>query len=661
MCGIAGFLDPQRRLRDRDTLLKNMVSSLRHRGPDGHGVWQDNVAGISLGHSRLSVIDLSETGRQPMISANRRWVISYNGEIYNYPELRRTLISDGKTLRGRSDTEALLEAIASFGLQQTLSKVNGMFAFALWDCERHELWLVRDRLGKKPLYFGIVDGALIFGSEIRVFERVTGFQGAASTDAVTRYLQLGYVPAPLSIYQDVWKLRPGHALCIRDIGSSIDPSSSAPYWSVAKVAEDGRHRMMHLSDADAIDALDDVLGTAVRTRLVSDVPIGAFLSGGIDSSLIVALMQKESSETVRTFSIGVQDKGYDEAPFARAVADHLGTNHTEFYVAEQDALDIVPDLPSIFDEPLGDSSLIPTFIVSRLARQQVTVALSGDGGDELFAGYNRHFWLNRIWGKGPGNYRAPWRTLGRILSLLSAERWNQLLRSGMAVLPHRMQIRAPGNKIQKLIPTLQSVDLQTAYESAVTHWPHAAALTKGRRAAIPTVFEDPAFKNFEADPLAATTCMDMLSYLPDDILAKVDRATMAVGLEARAPFLDRDVVELAWRLGNEMKIRDGIGKWLPRQLLARYVPRKLTDRAKAGFGMPIDAWLRGPLRDWAEDLLSERSLREGDLLEPFEIRRAWSQLLARKTNLHQPLWDILMLQMWLRSRAVNASNSNLRI
>jgi len=415
-----------------------------------------------------------------------------------------------------------------------------------------------------------------------------------------------------------------------------------------------------LSDQDAISVLDIALTTAVQARLVADVPVGAFLSGGIDSSLIVALMTKVSTKPVSTFSIGFRDRGYDEAPFAAAIAAHLGTRHTEFYVTESEALQVVADLPHIFDEPLGDSSLIPTYLVARLARQHVTVALSGDGGDELFAGYNRHAWLSRLWGTGRAGRQSQRRVLAYCLSLLSAERWNQVLSGTMAILPDSIRIRAPGNKLHKLISALRAPDLATAYVSAVTHWPQFETLVPRLKGHVLANINIPTSREFESDPLAAMICADMLTYLPDDILTKVDRATMAVGLEARAPFLDTNVITLACRFENNMKIRNRVGKWLPRELLSRYVPAHLTDRAKAGFGMPVDAWLRGQLRDWAEDLLEETSLREDNLLNAAPIRRAWKDHIEHKANMHQPLWDILMLQMWRRARKSDAANSHIR-
>lgn len=654
MCGIAGIWDVGYRhgTESSAAILREMTRAIRYRGPDDEGYFQQAEAGVALGHRRLSIVDLSPAGHQPMLSAGGRYVIVFNGEVYNHMRLRPELQAAGASFRGHSDTEVMLAAIEHWGLEAALSRFIGMFAFALWDRETQTLTLVRDRLGIKPLYFGWVGSIFVFASELKAITAMPGFANPVNREALCLLLRHNYIPAPYSIYQHIHKLMPGMLLRVDKALAQLPTDAETlmaraqVFWSARAVAEAGADDQLKLSDADAVSELDRILRDAVALRMEADVPLGAFLSGGVDSSLVVALMQAQSARPVKTFSIGFHEAGYDEAQHAKAVARHLGTDHHELYVTAQDALDVVPRLPAMYGEPFSDSSQIPTFLVSQLARRHVTVSLSGDGGDELFAGYNRYFLGARLW-RMINRLPAPLRR-GLAAALQRAPGfWARLIQFGMPLLPASLRVKHPADKIDKLAALLSTPSLDALYTDLVSHWQQPAALVLGTRGEPLTALSDPRRRASLTDAVERMMLCDQVSYLPDDILAKVDRASMAVSLEARVPLLDHRVVELAWRLPMHQKIRDGQGKWLLRQVLYPYVPQALIERPKQGFGVPIEHWLRGPLRDWAEALLDERRLREEGYFDPAPIRRLWSDHVAGRVNEHYRLWDVLMFQAWL--------------
>ncbi len=643
MCGISGILD--RRLgTPQDALLSHvraMSDTLRHRGPDASDVWVEAESGIAFGHRRLSIIDLSPGGAQPMISADGRWVISYNGEVFNYRELRAELEAAGCRFRGNSDTEVILEGCARWGVMATVGRLIGMFALSLWNRQTRALYLVRDRLGIKPLYYGEFEHMLIFGSELKALRACPGWTPTIDHEALAAYFRHNYVPQPKSIYREIRKLPPGHVL-------TLEPGATAqltPFWSMREVAIEGvaAARRSKLSDAEAIEQLDALLRDAVRRRMIADVPLGAFLSGGIDSSTVVALMQSQSNRPVRTFTIGFHETGYNEAEHAKAIARHLGTDHTELYVDPQHALDVIPGLPEWYDEPFADASQIPTYLVSEMTRRHVTVALSGDGGDEVFAGYNRYFWADMMGGRVRFVPRALRSAGASAMRRLSPTAWDRVF----SIVPSRLRPRHPGEKIHKLADIMMREEPDIIYRQLVSHWMDPSTIVRG--AVEPkSVLWDETVRADVPQFMARMQFLDTVTYLPDDILTKVDRATMAVSLEGRVPLLDHRVVEFAWRLPLKFKVRDGVGKWILRRILDRYVPASLYDRPKMGFGVPIDAWLRGPLRDWAEDLLSPSALAADGLLEPAPIRALWQEHLCGTQNWQYRLWVVLMFQAWRR-------------
>jgi asparagine synthase (glutamine-hydrolysing) len=646
MCGIVGILQPRPLDGDARGVLAVMAETLRHRGPDDGDVWLDAGAGVGLGHRRLSILDLSPAGHQPMQSADGRYVIAFNGEIYNFQSLRQDLSSRGSRFRGHSDTEVFLEAVSQWGLEKAVGRFNGMFAFALWDRQTRTLSLGRDRLGEKPLYYGWIGGAFLCASELKALRAWPGFKEEVDRDILALFLRYGYVPAPHCIFRGIRKLPPGTLLSVRAGETGPEPVS---YWSLRDVAERGVADPFQGSDDDAAAHLDGLLREAVGLRMVADVPLGAFLSGGIDSSTIVALMQAQSERPVRTFSIGFHEADYDEAGFARGVARHLGTDHTELYVTPAEAQAVIPRLPALYDEPFADPSQIPTFLVSQLARRQVTVSLSGDGGDEVFGGYNRYFLGQRIWsgvGWMPKSVRMG---AGRMLRAFPPATWNRLFRRASPVLPNAVSVQNPGDKLQKLADVLAADHPRALYWGLVSLWKDPAGVVAGS-AEPATIFSEAHGPAGLTDFRQQMMFMDAMVYLPDDILVKVDRASMGVSLEARVPMLDHRVVEFAWRLPVSMKIRRGQGKWILRKVLDRYVPQGLIDRPKMGFGVPIDSWLRGPLRDWSEALLDERRLRAEGLLDPRPIREKWLEHLSGRRNWQYLLWCVLMFQAW-RARA----------
>lgn len=645
MCGITGFLDlsghhPEEALI-RDGML--MSATLRHRGPDDSGIWMDEAAGVCLAHRRLSIIDLSIDGRQPMHSACGRYVIIFNGEIYNFQNLRHELEREGATFHTRTDTEVILQAVRAWGLEAAVKRFVGMFAFGLWDRHDQVLYLVRDRLGIKPLYYGRLNSVFLFGSELKSLRAHPGFRSEINRNALALYLRHNYVPAPYSIYQHIYKLMPGSILQIN--GKSGEMERRTSYWSAADVIQQGRLNPFSGSESEAVEELEKLIKESVRLRMIGDVPNGAFLSGGIDSSTVVSIMQSLSERPIQTFTIGFHESSFDEIPFARRVARHLGTNHTEQYLTPEEAQAIIPLLPTMYDEPFADASQIPTHLVSRLARRYVTVSLSGDGGDELFCGYDRYRLGMRTWNMIRWIPRDVRRMGGWGLETLPVSWLNA---SVGKVLPRIVPLDysgGVGDKLHKFARILSNPTSSDFYYGLISCWKNPEDVVVGG-------MEPP--NHLErllqlSDRLAFSEWMmfaDLVNYLPDDILAKVDRASMAVSLEARVPLLDHRLVEFAWRLPLRLKFRHGQGKWILRQVLAKYVPLEFLDRSKMGFGVPIGDWLRGPLRDWAEDLLNERRLEREGFFHPGIIAAAWQEHLAGMRNWQYRLWPILQFQAW---------------
>ena len=625
--------------------VRSMVAAIRYRGPDDSGVWCDERAGIGLGHARLSILDLSPEGHQPMVSVSGRYVIVFNGEVYNFAELRSELEIVGQKFRGHSDTEIMLAAFEEWGIEKAVPRFVGMFAFALWDRHTRTLTLGRDRLGEKPLYYGWQGETLLFGSELKALRAHPAFMAEVDRNALALLLRHNYIPAPYSIYQGISKLLPG---CLLTVSLSQRNPRIAPYWSGKQAIEAGVTHPFEGSESTAVSALEALLKDAVGQQMVADVPLGAFLSGGVDSSTVVALMQAQSSRPVKTFTVGFHEEGYDEAPHAKSVARHLGTEHTELYVMPKEAMSVIPRLPVLYDEPFSDSSQIPTFLVSELARRHVTVSLSGDGGDELFGGYNRYFWATNIWrrvGWAPQPMRS---ALAGALMALPPSAWNGVFMSLSRFLPVGWRYANPGDKLHKLAEVLAVRTPEEIYLGLVSHWKQPTEVVRGSHEP-PTVLTDPARWADLPDFEQRMMYLDQMTYLPDDILTKVDRAAMGVSLETRVPFLDHRVVEFAWSLPLSMKIRHGQGKWLLRQVLYRHVPKELMERPKMGFGVPIDMWLRGPLKGWAEELLDEARLQREGYFNPRPIRRKWAEHLTGRRNWSYYLWDVLMFQAWLEA------------
>jgi len=652
MCGITGFFDPARDSNGKtlDSLVTAMAAAIAHRGPDSHDVWSDETAGLALGHRRLAIIDLSKDGAQPMASANGRYILAYNGEVYNFADLRHDLQSKGHSFRGHSDTEVLLAGIVEWGLEPTLKRCVGMFAVALWDRENKTLTLVRDRLGIKPLYYGWVGGVFVFGSELAALEAHPKFQRNIDQDAVALYMVRNCIPAPHSIYKDVKKLMPGTILTLETATATPGTRvSEKTFWSLADVVRDGQANPFQGTEAEATDQLEELLRTAISDRTVADRPLGVFLSGGIDSSTVAALMQSVSNDPVKTFSIGFHDQGYNEAEHAKAVAGHLGTEHTELYVDPAKALEIVPNLPRLFDEPFADSSQLPTYLVSQMARQDVVVCLSGDGGDELFGGYNRHLWVEAIARRTNKVPRALTGAMAAGLTALSPQTWDRMFDTLGPVLPGKLRQRNPGDKLHKMAGILAAGSATDIYRGLVGHWRGSDQVMKNGRPPA-TIVEQPEQWPDLPDITQQMMYLDAVTYMADDILTKVDRASMAVGLEARVPLIDHRVAAFAWTLPLTFKTGNGVGKKVLRNVLYRHVPKELIERPKMGFALPIHDWLRGPLRDWAENLLDEKRLEAGGFFNAAPIRRKWAEHLSGKRNWQHHLWDVLMFQAWLEEK-----------
>jgi asparagine synthase (glutamine-hydrolysing) len=635
MCGIAGFITPG--LTNAMTLMRHvsgMTNAIIHRGPDDEGAWVDESAGLALGHRRLSIQDLSPAGHQPMASHCGRWVISYNGETYSGPELCPLLKARGTVFQGHSDTEVMVEAIAAWGLEAAVKQFIGMFSFALWDRKEQTLYLVRDRLGIKPLYWGNTGPTFLFGSELKALLAHPDFHPNLNPQALAAYLKHAYVPTPLSIYEGVYKLPPGTILCRTPDGQITKKT----FWSLEESITTGLSSLEqdpNPSPDEALGDLEELLSDAVGRRMISDVSVGTFLSGGVDSSLVTAIAQQHSAKPIQTFTIGFGEKDYNEAPHAKAIADHLGTEHTELLITPAQALGVIPHLPHLYDEPFADSSQISTFLVSQLARRSVTIALSGDGGDELFGGYSRYLWGETLW-KIIGH--TPFcGSLATLLTLISPREWDRL--SGC--IPASKRPLKIGHKIHKAARSMTAKTPEAFYDSLISYWIRPSKI-------LPRVNTPSITRFFPQLPdfVSKMQAFDTLTYLPDDILTKVDRASMGVSLEARVPLLDHRVVEWAWRQPKSLKIRGKTSKWLLRQLLYKHVPQDLIDRPKAGFALPIDTWLRGSLRDWAEDLLSASNLK--DTFDPVPIRQLWKEHLKGRADHTESLWAILMFESWRR-------------
>ncbi len=647
MCGLAGIVGVSFSSDRFESVLRRMGDAIAHRGPDDWGTWFDCEAGAGLVHRRLSILDLSPAGHQPMISASGRFVIAFNGEIYNHLEVRRKVESSNFAggWRGHSDTETLLAGFDAWGIEETLRQSVGMFAIAVWDRETRTLTLARDRLGEKPLYYGYAAGALVFGSELKALLQMPGFAPKIDRTALSLLLRYSYVPAPYTIYESLAKLPPATLVKFPlDAVRQQESPEPVAYWSAKEAAIAGvASPLAFASDAEAADSLESMLAQAIAGQMVADVPVGAFLSGGVDSSTVVALMQRQSSRPVKTFTIGFSEDAYNEAAFAKEVARHLGTEHTELYVSPQEALNVIPKLPEIYCEPFSDSSQIPTYLVAKLARQNVTVSLSGDGGDELFGGYMRYFLGARVWKKIeriPLGLRraAAWSALS-----MRPSAWDRLYRPVSGLIPKERRWLAPGNKIHKGAAMLNCGNGSEFYRNLVSHWQSEEVVLGGEGERGTELIQGAPGLPGMAERMML---LDAISYLPGDILVKVDRAAMAVSLESRTPLLDHRLFEYSWRLPMQYKIRDGVGKWLLRQVLYRHVPRHLVDRPKMGFGIPIDSWLRGPLRDWAEDLLNESRLLNEGYFNPGPIRQKWLEHLSGARNWEYHLWDVLMFQAW---------------
>ncbi|WP_133136214.1 asparagine synthase (glutamine-hydrolyzing) [Legionella rowbothamii] len=641
MCGFSGILSRTDWTSGAEKLLFAMCQSIAHRGPDDQGIWFDAQVGIGLAHTRLAIVDLSPAGHQPMASVTGRYMIVFNGEIYNHLQLREELAL--QTWRGHSDTETLLAGFEAWGIEQTIERSIGMFAFALWDKQSQTLTLGRDRAGEKPLYYGWQNEAFLFGSELKALKVHPDFKKELNPDALALFLRHNYIPAPHSIYKNIHKLAPGSFLQL----SLKNPQPVVKnYWSATQTALTGFSSPFKGDANEAIDELERLAKDAIAQQMMADVPLGAFLSGGIDSSTVVALMQAQSSRPVRTFSIGFHETNYNEAKYAKAVADHLGTQHTELYVTIEDALAVIPKLSTLYDEPFSDSSQIPTFLVSELAKQQVTVALSGDAGDELFCGYNRYTMTSKLWNKINKVPLPIRRGAATVMRQISPRTWDRIS-SVLPVLKHYSQV---GSKVHKGAYVLASATVNEAYRRLVSHHdkPYSLLVSEGVE---PSVFMDQHHADLsQLDDVNRMMAMDFVSYLPDDILVKVDRAAMGVSLETRVPFLDHRLIAFAWTLPLSMKLRDGQSKWPLRQLLDRYVPRSLIERPKMGFSIPLAEWLRGPLRDWAETLLNEQRLQKEGIFNSAAIRLMWHQHLHGKGNFSALLWNILMFQAWWQAQ-----------
>jgi asparagine synthase (glutamine-hydrolysing) len=642
MCGIAGFIGPKLSKESGNNILQKMGQQIVHRGPDAGGIWFNEEESIGFSHRRLSIVDLTIAGAQPMISNGGRYTIVFNGEIYNHNDIRQKLLQTGvPSWKGHSDTETLLAGIEAWGLEATLQECIGMFAIALWDNETKNLSLARDRMGEKPLYYGWKKKSFLFASELKAIKQHPDFDLEIDRDALCLFMRYSYIPAPFSIYKGISKLTPG---CILTLSANNPEPVIKPFWSLKEIVVSSKLNPFRGSSQDAVIGLEKLLLDSVSKQLMSDVPLGAFLSGGIDSSTIVALMQAQSSQPIKTFSIGFEEALFNEAEHAKAVASHLGTDHTELYVTAADSLAVIPQLPELYDEPFADPSQIPTYLVAKLAKKHVTVSLSGDAGDELFAGYNRYSFTSNSWKKLsviPNPIRVQ---IANALQSLSPNDWNNVAGVIGKILPKINSWKNIGDKLQKGARVMSSKSVSELYLGMVSHWDEPENIVINGKEPQRTEVKISGLNDIET-----MMAEDILSYLPDDILCKVDRAAMGVSLETRVPFLDHRVIEYAWSLPYEYKLRNGHAKWVLKQVLYKYVPPELIDRPKMGFGVPIDSWLRGPLREWAEELLEESRLREEGFFNPIVVRQKWREHLSGQRNWQYQIWNVLMFQAWLEN------------
>ena len=660
MCGLTGFLGkPQLDSLEMQSCVSQMSDTLFHRGPDDKGTWVDNKSGIALGHQRLSILDLSAAGHQPMHSTSGRFVLAFNGEIYNHLDIRKEIElyeSKPKLWNGHSDTETLLGAFEVWGIEKTLGKCNGMFAFSLWDVKKEVLTLGRDRFGEKPLYYGWVKNSFVFGSELKAIKAFPDFDNKINRDALSDYLRFMYVPAPKSIYDDIYKLEPGSYIQIDSRTKNNKDIEPVKYWNFLDEIKEGKKKIFK-DENEALFALEDALEDSIKLQMLADVPVGAFLSGGVDSSLIVSLMQKYSTQPVKTFTVGFEESEFDESPFSKAVAKHLGTNHHELFVSSEEMRSVIALLPEMYDEPFADSSQIPTHLVSVAAKEEVTVSLSGDAGDELFGGYNRYLWAPRIWNKVSWIPFPLRRFLGSSMTALSENKWNSIGSAVNSIYAGSDGILRLGEKAHKLGKKLNlAKDFDGLYFSLVTEWEDPGSLVKKQEHVdnedyISDFFERINKSGLEIKSSSRMMSLDSVTYLPDDILCKVDRAAMAKSLETRVPFLDHRVASLSCRLPMSMKIRGNEGKWALRKILYKYVPKNLIERPKSGFSIPLDRWLRGPLREWAEELLDESRIEEEGYFHAKPIREYWNQHLNGTNDWGSKLWVILMFQSWLKENS----------
>ena len=655
MCGIVGIFSKFKK-KDFENSIYNMSSVLTHRGPDDNGVWIDEESGIAFGHQRLSIMDLSSAGHQPMASSCGRFNIVFNGEIYNHLELRKLLEGDNNQVwQGHSDTETLVSAFSQWGVEKTLDQLVGMFAIAAWDFKEKKLILIRDRFGEKPLYYGWSNGAFLFGSELKALRKYKGFNNRIDREVLSLYMQYMYVPNPYSIYENIYKLEPGCILKIdmAALDCPLKKAQFAPFetqcisimkWYALDVVAKNSQKDLIKDENEAIELLEKALSESIQSQMITDVPLGAFLSGGVDSSVIVSLMQKLSMEPIKTFTIGFEESAFNEAIYAKDVAKHLSTDHHELYITVNDAISVIPKLPMLYDEPFADSSQIPTYLVSKLARQNVTVSLSGDAGDELFGGYNRYMWGSRIWNKVkwiPPRFRG---VLGDAIQKVPVSSWD---RAGLS-LPDKYIVSSMGDKAHRMAHRLNTVrSLDDVYHSLVTEGYKEESIVIGNKQVLKTKLNNCDFVSGIEESEHRMMLWDSLTYLPDDILTKVDRAAMGVSLETRVPFLDHRVAEIAWRMPLDIKINNGVGKWPVRQVLYKYVPKKLVERPKAGFSIPVGQWMRDPLREWADDLLDESRMQSQGYFNHKLVRKIWDQHLNGSYDWTSKLWAILMFNAWI--------------